>query len=617
MIDLYIGDSKDSKKKIDVDDNIEIVRQVMDIFDISTRVVDYSKSIKAPKTAKNRIIFQGLGFSDSNFPYQRSYADAYSSGILLMRNAYVKVKNVNQSYNFNLISESKEIWKLIQNDTLGVLDLSESDHTKTASKLKEFWETGVTDDSIYHYFFADYGGKLPENNTVFGKYLIPSYRISYLVDQINEKYNTNIIIPEILNKTFITYSDANELEDTGDTSVWVKEYSEATFVQDLEKWIAPDAGRYRVIITGTIYAGYGWQNTDVPVVKFGDFDQRIIFPANQVYDKIYYDVNLSIPYKDIGKSSQLIIYDRYGQGKRWYFKGKIEVFRSAINVSGNVAFKDYKISDLLKEIIYQSGSIPIKNPSNDTYEFVTLKEIFLNEPEDWSDYFNEEEDETFIIGNYAQNNWFRYKYEDAEDSNKDGVIKIDNTNLETNVDVIKSTLYNTPVNPTKVNIGGTDISVQQYQLWQRSSEQVDGVFQEKYQPLSGRMFLLTGLEKEVSNFTIDTYGTETATTNKITIANNEDYNFQKVIQNRYVEYSNILQRAKVRTATFKIPLLVFANFDFKRRIYVKQLGSFFIINKMTYKTQSLMKIELIKADNKIINSDPNPIRKFLQLEYSF
>ena len=171
-----------NNKKLDADDNIEIVRQVIDIFDISTRVVDYSKTIKAYPTANNKEILEGLGFSDSEFPYKRSFGDAYEQGILVMNNAFVKVKEYNKtSYSLNLISESKEIWKVIQNDTLGQLDLSSTEHTKTAGLLKLQWEAGIQSDTEFIYIYADYGGQLPKNNELNADYIIPCYKLDYLV----------------------------------------------------------------------------------------------------------------------------------------------------------------------------------------------------------------------------------------------------------------------------------------------------------------------------------------------------------------------------------------------------------------------------------------------------
>src|SRR5690606_33630295 len=124
--------------------------------------------------------------------------------------------------------------------------------------------------------------------------------------------------------------------------------------------------------------------------------------------------------------------------------------------------------------------------------FITLTEIIENDAADWSRYFDRSEEDTYIIGKYGQNNWLRYKYAESEDTNKDGLISIGNVNLDTNKDIIKSTLYNTPVNSIDFMLGGTPLKSQQYHLWKRTVEQKNGVFVERYQGQAGRMFLLTG-----------------------------------------------------------------------------------------------------------------------------
>lgn len=590
MVEIYIGSTPENKRKSDVDDTIEMVRQVMDIFDISIRVVDYSKTIKMPMTATNKEIFEGLGVTDSQFPYNRSYADVYVFGILIMQNAFVMVKQSgNKQYSVSLVSESKEIWKVVENNTLADLDLTDTGHTKTAALLKSQWEAGLTPEAKFLYFLADYGGKIPADNKVFGDFLVPSYRLSYLVDKINEKYSVNIVLPAFLSDTFITFSDANEIEETNDKIVYNRLHEPPTRGADIEKYYIEEDGNYVIQINGSYMLLANWIE-----VRLGGYVHRFETP---------YEMNNFTSSEFYAKKGDYLYFTGNFPRNLWYISGTVKVIRKAIDVSGNKAFQNYKINDFLKEIIYQSASIPIKNGS--TYDFITLTEIVSNPAADWSRYFDSEQDTTYIIGKYGQNNWLRYKYAETEDQNKDGLISIPNVNLETNKDIIKSTLYNTPVNSIPFTIGGTDLTSQQYHLWKRTVEQKNGVFEERYQGQSGRMFLLTGVEyTTASSFTIEV-GTETATTDKVLLANNEDYNFQTVINNRYLEYSKILDNAKIKEAVFKIPLIEFANFDFKRRIYAAQLEGFYIINRIIYKSGELMKAELIEAN--ITPEDITPV----------
>lgn len=583
MVEIYIGPTATNKRKSDVDDTIEMVRQVMDIFDISVRVVDYSKTFKMPMTANNKEIFEGLGFTDSGFPYKRSYADVYVYGILIMQNAFVMVKQSNKSeYSVSLVSESKEIWKVVENNTLADLDLDDTAHTKSATLIKEQWEAGMNPAAKFLYFLADYGGKIPSANTVFADYLVPSYRLSYMVDKINLKYDVNVVLPEFLADTFITFSDANEIEQTNDKVVFEQAYNPPKTITEIT-YIIEEDGKYVLDVEG-LFGTYGF-NTFLNI-SIGNYSHHQ--PGAGFY---YSPIDLTSPEISLKKGDILKL---SGANPQDTLLGFLKITRKAIDVSGNKSFQNYKITDFLKEIIYQSASIPIKTES--TYHFITLTEIIENDAVDWSRYFDSEGETTYIIGKYGQNNWLRYKYAEAEDFNKDGLIPVQNVNLDINKDIIKSTLYNTPVNSIGFTLGATPLLSQQYHLWKRTVEQKDGVFVERYQGQSGRMFLLTGVDvTTTSNFDI-TGGGSTVSTNKAILANNEDYNFQKVVNDRYQEYSKILQRAEIKDVVFKIPLIEYANFDFKRRIYVAQLEGFFIINRILYKSGELMKVELISAD---------------------
>lgn len=578
MVEIYIGATAADKRKADVEDTIEMVRQVMDIFDISVRVVDYSKTFKMPMTATNKEIFEGLGFADSGFPYKRSYADVYVYGILIMQNAFVMVKQSNKTeYSVSLVSESKEIWKLVENNTLGDLDLADTAHTKNADLIKSQWEAGFTPGAKYLYFLGDYGGKIPSGNTVFADYLVPSYRLSYLVDKINLKYDVNVVLPSFLADTFITFSDANEIEETNDKVVMDEMYNPPRLLNEITYTIEED-GKYVLKIEGAFSSSVKLR------VYLGSYYYEQ--PGGSSFNPI----NLTTTEISLKKGDILKL---IGDNDNEMIYGLIKITRKAIDVSGNKSFQNYKITDFLKEIIYQSASIPIKTGS--TYNFITLTEIIENEAEDWSEYFESEGETTYIIGKYGQNNWLRYKYAEAEDFNKDGLIPVQNVNLDTNKDIIKSTLYNTPVNSIGFTLGGTPLLSQQYHLWKRTVEQKNGVFVERYQGQTGRMFLLTGSNvTTASNFDI-TGGSSTVSTNKTILANNEDYNYQSVVNKHYREYSRILQKAEIKEAVFKVPLIAFANFDFKRRIYVSQLEGFFIINRIIYKSGELMKTELISA----------------------
>lgn len=580
MVEIYIGPTATNKRKSDVDDSIEMVRQVMDIFDISVRVVDYSKTFKMPMTATNKGIFEGLGFVDSAFPYKRSYADVYVYGILLMQNAFVMVKQSNKSeYSVSLISESKELWKVVENNTLADLDLEDTEHTKTAGLIKEQWEAGMNPAAKFLYFLADYGGKIPSANTVFADYLVPSYRLSYLVDKINLKYDVNVVLPEFLADTFITFSDANEIEETNDKVVFEEIANPFKLLSEINYYIEED-GKYFLEVFG--FFAY----STFLKIHLGNYFHEEPGAGIQLSP-----INLTSPDLNLRKFDKLTL---IGNSANDDFLGIVRITRKAIDVSGNKSFQNYKITDFLKEIIYQSASIPIK--TGNTYDFITLTEIIENDAVDWSRYFDSEGETTYIIGKYGQNNWLRYKYAEAEDFNKDGLIPVQNVNLDTNKDIIKSTLYNTPVNSIGFTLGGKELQSQQYHLWKRTVEQKDGVFVERYQGQSGRMFLITGTDvTTTSNFDI-TGGSSTVSTNKTILANNEAYNFQKVVNDRYKEYSKILQRAEIKDVVFKIPLIEFANFDFKRRIYVSQLQGYFIINRILYKSGELQKVELISAD---------------------
>ena len=72
--------------------------------------------------------------------------------------------------------------------------------------------------------------------------------------------------------------------------------------------------------------------------------------------------------------------------------------------------------------------------------------------------------------------------------------------------------------------------------------------------------------------------------------------WNSLLENYYNGFNDILNHMRVYTCEMNLNALDIYEFNFFKRIYLKQLAGYFLPNKITFKTNTLAVVELIKIE---------------------
>src|SRR5690606_23092280 len=140
------------------------------------------------------------------------------------------------------------------------------------------------------------------------------------------------------------------------------------------------------------------------------------------------------------------------------------------NVELNEAFKDFKIKDFFKECLWRTATIPIINPETKHIYFLSIEQYLdTNRADDWTKFYVSRNKETYIQGSYAQKNVFKHKYNNPDDTGRDGYLFVANQNLAAEKTLAQSNIYAPENQTTTFNNIDNDQSFQtaKYSIWSK------------------------------------------------------------------------------------------------------------------------------------------------------
>jgi hypothetical protein len=243
------------------------------------------------------------------------------------------------------------------------------------------------------------------------------------------------------------------------------------------------------------------------------------------------------------------------------------------------AFIDFSISDFFKEVIHHFGLSLFKRKYQNHYDFLTMEErIETAEKVDWSDKYIRRLSESYVYGDYARLNILRHEYDDDKDSYNDGHITIDNVNLSPSKSLIKSKIY-TPLEKP-VNYLGRQSLI--YKLFSKELDDSGGQLGYKYKSLSKRFHFMrsisynnpSGIRIGSQQLEEETVKTDVQVESYIGLPNKD------VVRERYAAIGQLLNRSKVIRVLMTLTEIDIANLDFKKKYYLTQEQSYFLLNKV-------------------------------------
>ena len=582
---LYISGREIEMKSI----AIAQTKQANDIANIETRQTNYTNSFSIPRTAENIRTLEDLGIigNNSNIPYQKNEAYLYAdSGECLVYKGWAVFSDTADNFKCNIYDGNLEIYKAIENKTLADLDLTDLAHSKTLFEV-----TSTFDNSKpYKYILADYNGKsIYDTNKINIDYLVPSVRASWLVEAIelysgyklNGSFKTN---PDFTN-LYITYpkgtpADITTTELYDSTTGFVSGLGltiEAgvgfTATENISiNYTLKDNGFYYIEVNGAIV------NTTVINLVVGDF---------------------LTAYKFIPAINEFIVFaeDAFL---------KINKYNS-LSIDFLEELKGMTIREFLNEIVWMFGLTLFKNKYENVYNLKTVAER-TNQVNsiDWSEKFHEDNGEKYIFGSYAQNNFFRYKYNDQNAYYNDGSFTLDNKNLEDKKTVIQSKIFSPELSLS--NALGFKTKV--YKLWDKTPKD-DGTT--TYKPLANRFYFLRSIDKIFSSLSIGSEALVSSTTvTTAPIESFKDLSMQSIIIKNYSEMQLLLNKSIIKNVSLLLKDTDIVDLDLSVPYYFKRLGGSFILNKVSnYLPNKKTSVELVRINYS--NSDID----FIPSDYSY
>ena len=625
---LYINESL---IELPSDAKIPQTKQVNDLARLDNRQSNFTHKFSIPPTSNNIKAMEAayLVGNNSNIPYQKNECNLYdadSGACLIYKGWAVISKSSQKGYEVNVYDGIIDFYRKIENRSLTEVGISELNHAKNIDTIIASW----ANDLPYVYALSDYNGNnkfTPPSGVgvqVNSDFQVPSARVSFLWDKIFEfagfTYSGSYFETQAFINLFMTFpkpvpvktpfvvnqteqnSIITEVEQEFPTEggVFVGSIFYATLLptdydtyysNNLSSYILIEQyGAYRITCVGSFENNFGvdgivnWELRDAAnnILQSGSIDgaisESIIISANPT-NKLFLYPNIS------GQNSP--------SGYNSLTGSMVTTFDFVIGYDANFeeAFVDFKITDFVNEVMQEAGLTAFKDKYRNHIDFRTVNEI-LSSPDriDWTKKFQYKNDETYKIGRYAKRNNFKYRYNSENENHNNGFITVEDENLPDAADVLTSKLY-TP-EKRQGSIYGKNVPI--FKIWDK---EVKDDFTVDYKELTGRFYFLrvteTTMYVRVASQSLNTEGNA----NVVLFANYSRLSFSKLIEDNYTTIARILNKGKIVDGYFDLKPKDIETFDFKKPIYVEQLASNYIVNKIVnFIKGKVTKCELLEVD---------------------
>ncbi|EMY3482116.1 hypothetical protein AAIP36_000320 [Flavobacterium psychrophilum] len=600
---------------LDLPPNLVIsqTKQVNDIANLENRQSNFTHKFTVLKTDNNvrNLDRMSLVGNQSNLPYKKNTFDLIDaeSGLHLIYKGWAIVNSNNKGYEINAYDGIIDFYKLIENKTIGgFLDLSEINHEKTTANVVNSFTSGLN----YKYLIADYNGKTHHNNKVNIDYLAASAKISYLWNKIfatfGYTYSGLVFNDEKFRNLWITYPKGISEGDPTSTVVYSRDNISNPSFSDII-----NTGVVTLNVTNVTFLFN--QNATIII----DLANTFNYTGFDVYNEQFINMAGTVyAYKNGG-----LIYSRDMSGSMIFTHsfnaGDVLSFSDACNMDNNVVsvqptgsftnvlikkintslsfseeLSDFYVKDFFKEVLNLFGLTPFKKKHSNHIDFLKLEEIIVMETAiDWSAKFIGVISEKNKLGDYAKENIFSYQYNDELNTYNNSKIKINNENLEDFKTVIESITFSPSNEYVSFAVQNDNVNTLIFQQYDKEIQDNGTI---KYKPLSKRFYFQRSSQRiGTVDFTSEKL-LESVTASEISLANFNQLEMDSIISDSYLPLQNVLKKVKVLEVEFNLNSFDVEQFTFKQIIYVEQLASYFMVNKISnFLKNKSTKVELIKA----------------------
>ena len=339
--------------------------------------------------------------------------------------------------------------------------------------------------------------------------------------------------------------------------------------------------------------------------------------------------NFSIRIPDYFKANDRIYVRLLAEVQPQFLKGDIGTYNLSFKIEQtswqmlNHLVSELSMLDLFKELLVMFGLTSIKLSVDDEVQhFYTIDERLNEAPVlDWTDKFVRVTNLEFHAptSSYARRNHFKYKKYDEQVLNQvkaDGVLVVDDDLLTFKKEregkffagVDNDKTLNTVLKST-LDTGLINIPLNDFYFWEKELKEKENGGQKTietiYKAKDGRfhIFNVENYDNSIDwefppakgvikggNINSEVF------TFPVSRADFWDLRWNNLLQNYYSGFSDILNHMRVYTCEMNLNALDIYEFNFFKRIYLMQLGGYFLPNKITFKTNTLAIVELIKIE---------------------
>lgn len=610
--------------------------QINELGELQDRQANYTNRIKLPDTPKNQQNLDHLGIvgNVSRAPYRRVPCKYKVEGIELIQEGYAQIKRTGGKIDVVVYAGNVSLFEAIRGLYINELNFDDINHDLDIVE----YENSLTNTEGYIYALAHYG-VTGLASFVQVERLAPAIFVSTLWDKIftqaGKTYSGDIFQDAEFKKEVITATegyDATADDQTvtnigtvttntiaffqGGIEVHLDEQfqltasglTDLTQVGDTIRVDYTGALRLTVNITQTVTHGTGTliirKNSGQIIARtLGQGDTVVIDAAVVPGDTFSFFLEGHSEFV----SEFVWILDLEASLSMTFEKVEGGVFINfAAILSGTL-----KQSDLIKDIMQKYG-ILLQSRSLNHYEFTTY-EAMLNDrsgADDWSRKLSKMGSETYSVGNYAQRNYAQFQYEEDNYTGQevapfdDGFFDVINENIVREKTILKSlftkaNLYRNPSTGSLIRVSGEP--VYSVPIWEFDE---DGVTVLNLTEGTNRFFKIE--YKDVTYAArFFTAANSTAIDGPAPFLSHLNAGYQYYLNLYYPALKRLLSAPVKRTDIFNLTLIDILNLDFFKLKYIKQLGGYFYLNKVSNFRPGLpTKCEIVKAQGLTFNSPP-------------
>lgn len=619
--------------------------QINDLAELKNRQANYTNRFKVSMTPNNTKVFQYLGITGntSRKPYEKISAKLVIDGIELISSGYAQVKDTNKNYEVVIYDGNISLYEELKGKRINGLDYQDLNHYLNLQS----YEDSFSKTEGYIYGIGDFGYS-STNSYINIERQAPSLFIHTIWNKIfteagftysgdffinDENFLNEVITPtkgyDVVDSTTssvalgsVNTNTINRFEHSHNNHISYDDLFSLTAVSSLNNIQVISIVDDHYIKVGfdgilriNLGINYSLQDGNANIkIKLNNsvISYSSLIQGNN--ETITKQLNLNVSENDEIRV-EMFSSTRFGpeqeEGEPDFYELNVTASctMSLASITGGqlIDFKEITPEtsqiNFIQDIMQRYGLIfkPLKNSKH--YQFVTIESL-LNDrenAEDWSDKISFLDKESYSVGSYAKSNTMNYSYEeDVIEPTHNGVMSVNNENIS-NEKVLFTSIYKIS-NKSRTSHGQP---IYRIPIWEWVQE--DDTYVVKNKETELRIFRINRISKTIIArfFTVDN---SSNITGDIPFLSLEKIQYQFYINNYYPGFNRILNAPKKRSDRFHLTPIDVYNINFFKLKYLKQLGQYFYLNKVSnFVNGKLTKCELIQVNGVTFNQPPSQL----------